>query len=707
MRPTLRVTLLTVLLTLVGLTVASLGLGSYLNAKATVEDLSSQVLDQASLRVDERMRALLHEAAAQAAVNCRLIQSNRFGDNPFAALIGYWIEIMQARPALSRVSYGVEATGEWVFVRRLADDSLLVGDLLLDPKTKRLRRRNFSPEGYPNYPTFTADNADADDVRRQPWYRTSVRAGRQVWTGVYLFQGVGKGEEQPGLSSTAPVLTADGRLRGAVTASFDLVHLCRFLAHLPVGQHGFVFVVEQLADGSRRLVAHPDEAGILHTNAAGVTELMRVEDAYDGRVRALLARLPATLQPDALGLTRLRFESDGVRYLGGCRALASAGAPDMLICMVLPEEDMLADVRRNHEMTLLVGVAGLLLVVLLSLYISRQVAQPLEHLACEAEAIGHFEVEARTPTRSIVREVDRLGLAVEDMKTGLRSFRKYVPARLVQRLLASGQEAQPGGEGRTVTVFFSDVAGFTSLSEQLSPDQLMVQTGEYLEAFTVAVLAAGGTVDKYIGDAVMAFWGAPEDDPRQAERACRAALDAQQRLADLRTVWAKQGRPAFFARIGIHTGPAVVGNVGSTARLNYTVIGDSVNLASRLEGLNKYYDTEVLVSADTLAAAAGTVLARAVDRVSVKGKREAVLVYELLGLKGQTGADAEEIAVLSAEALECYGRRDWPGAQALFEQLLRLRPGDGPARLFVERCAAFRQSPPGDDWDGVHRMEEK
>jgi adenylate cyclase len=205
----------------------------------------------------------------------------------------------------------------------------------------------------------------------------------------------------------------------------------------------------------------------------------------------------------------------------------------------------------------------------------------------------------------------------------------------------------------------------------------------------------------------MAFWGAPTATVDHAAAACVTALRNQAALAALRQRWQAEGKPPLFARIGLHTGEVVVGNIGSEARLNYTVMGDAVNLASRLEGLNKFYGTGILVSERTYREARDVVLARPVDWVAVKGKAEAVLVYELLAPKNQPEQGAEELAALAEEALALYRRRDWTGATRLFERILQMRPSDGPARILATRCRAYLAQPPAENWDGVLRMEEK
>src|SRR5262249_33149085 len=250
--------------------------------------------------------------------------------------------------------------------------------------------------------------------------------------------------------------------------------------------------------------------------------------------------------------------------------------PRWLICTVLPDADVMDRVQRNSRHTLMLGLVILVAAIAISFFGSSQVARPLERLEKEADAIGRLQLEPRLVASSLVREVDRLARAFEKMKTGLRSFQKYVPSDLVRLLLASNQEAGLGGERRNVTIFFCDIVDFTATAERLPPEELVEHLRVYLSALSEEILKTGGTVDKYIGDAIMAFWGAPVPDPKHALAACTAAIRCQDRLRQLRPLWQAEGKPPFFTRIGVNTGEAVIGNIGSEARLNYTVIGDAV-----------------------------------------------------------------------------------------------------------------------------------
>jgi adenylate cyclase len=263
-----------------------------------------------------------------------------------------------------------------------------------------------------------------------------------------------------------------------------------------------------------------------------------------------------------------------------------------------------------------------------------------------------------------------------------------------------------GGESKQLTIQFSDIAGFTSLSESLSPQQVVEFLNAYLSRMTAEVEAQQGIVDKYIGDAVMAFWGAPIPQPDHADRACRAALGQLRRVAELRAGWAERGALARFSvRLGLHSGEVVVGNIGSDTRMDYTIIGDSVNTASRLEGMNKVYGTHILVSEDTVNLLHGRYTLRELDHILVVGKSRPVRIYELAGEDGELPAPALAIHARFAEGLAAYRERRFAEAVATFGALAQ--SGDAPARTFLRRCEAFQRTPPPEDWNGVYVSESK
>jgi len=283
------------------------------------------------------------------------------------------------------------------------------------------------------------------------------------------------------------------------------------------------------------------------------------------------------------------------------------------------------------------------------------------------------------------------------------AFRYYLSPQVIDRVLDNPALLRLGGERREITAFFSDVAGFTSISEGLSPEDLVGLLNAYLSEMTDIILDLGGTLDKYEGDAIIAFWNAPLDLPDHALRACRAALRCQRRLAERREDFRRRYGHEVRMRVGINSGPAVVGNMGSARRFDYTAMGDTMNLASRLEGAGKVYGVSTLVGEETERRVRDEILAREVDVIRVVGKKQPIRVFELLGEKGAVPAEKLEKTALFGRALETYRARRFSEAAAMFEALA----GDPVAAVYAGRARQSAASPPPDDWDGVYELNKK
>jgi adenylate cyclase len=294
--------------------------------------------------------------------------------------------------------------------------------------------------------------------------------------------------------------------------------------------------------------------------------------------------------------------------------------------------------------------------------------------------------------------------AFNAMKKSLQSFARYVPITLVKHLIASGDVAHVGGENRLVTFLFSDISGFTSLSEHMDPTNLMNYLSEYFKSMSKIILQNQGTIDKYIGDAIMAFWNAPLEDAKHASKACTSALEMLAALTTLNVHWKAQGAPELTIRIGINTGNAVIGNVGSEDHLSYSAIGDSVNLTNRVEELNKVYKTKIIVSNHTYELVKNAFTFRLLDNVAVRGREEGVLIYELLPPNNIFGEHFNEYVSQFNIAFNHYQQQRWNEALSIFNKLASTYPQDKVASVFIERCAHLRQNPPL-IWSGVWRFQ--
>jgi adenylate cyclase len=303
------------------------------------------------------------------------------------------------------------------------------------------------------------------------------------------------------------------------------------------------------------------------------------------------------------------------------------------------------------------------------------------------DVLGHYLLEARE--RRWLRQ----------------AFGRYLSPEVVQVIVSHPERLQLGGKEVEGTVLFSDLAGFTSFSENMTPADLIGLLNEYFSPLVAIILAHQGTLDKFIGDAIMAFWGAPLPLEDHAVKACQTALAMQRAMSGLQDRWQEKGYPLLTTRIGIHSGPLVAGNVGSRERFNYTVLGDTVNLASRLESVNKIYGTNTILSEDNHRLVADKFLFRELDLIRVKGRVQPVTIYELLG----SPEEIKELPWLDAFAAgrEAYQSGDWDRAEAFFQEVLHLKPDDPPSLLYLTRVRRYREIPPPSDWRGIFTLDSK
>jgi adenylate cyclase len=343
----------------------------------------------------------------------------------------------------------------------------------------------------------------------------------------------------------------------------------------------------------------------------------------------------------------------------------------------------------------------------------------LQHLlhATRAVEAGQLSIELRVTSRD---EIGQLAQSFNRMVIELRAkerikdtFGKYMDPRIVSGLIGTSGEHADTAERRIITVFFSDIKSFSSLSEQLTASAMVNLLNAYFTAVTQAIRDHRGIIDKYIGDGVMAFWTPPfSPGDQHATDACLAALLQQEAIDAFRRelpqlLGLRRNVPDFKVRMGLATGEVVIGTIGSETARSYTVIGDIVNTASRLEGINKLYRTGIVVAEDTYRLAQQAVEARELDFVTVVGKTEPVRIFELLGRAGEMAPDTFALRDLFAHGLAAYRERDWDGAEEKFQECLKLAPEDGPSQLFEQRVAFLRANPPAADWQGVWHATEK
>ncbi len=389
----------------------------------------------------------------------------------------------------------------------------------------------------------------------------------------------------------------------------------------------------------RRVRTSPDmelvaflRSGLLLAHADGA--LLRPDDPPPPRldqtgspVRAALLRISETTPTGHLQ----DLVVDGERYLAQV-APAIDALPDVLIGIAYPYERVLGPAGVARRDGLIVSNIALALSLIGVLMAARRIARPLTMLTTRMRRIMALKLQETPPPRSSIREIDELSTAMGTMEMALATFARYVPRQIVHGIVDRHMSTDLGGERKPVTVLFTDVTAFSTMAETLTPEEVMARTGRYFDVLGHALMAGGATIDKYIGDSIMAFWNAPGDQPDHAAMACRAVLEAAARIEELNARFVAEGAAPMLTRFGLHTGEAVVGNVGSADRMNYTVLGHTVNISARLEALNKTYQTQILVSESVRLAAGPGFVFRHVDTIAPRGTREVIRIYELQGL---------------------------------------------------------------------------
>jgi len=644
-------------------TLAVTGLVGYLSNAVELSAAFAHA-QQEVLRRPETLRPLLEELARMPAAYSLYFGLHEDGD---------FFQVIRLPPEAKRFGpYGASPPPEAKWVIRIIDSS--TGErrdthLYLASWGKVLRIERSDP---------------VYDPRKRPWYGAAIGSDSVAGSGVYVFSGTGR----PGFTLSRRLTTEDGVRIGVFGADVSMSSLADFLRGQKVGSAGTTFILDE----NGQLVGYPDMEKSV-TEKDGKVVLVRGAEVADAQVAAAVQAWRGQ------GAQQVSVTVDGQTWLGHFQPFPEQFGRRWTVGVVALEEDFIGPLKRASLTILIIGLGFVVLATLGIVAVSRVLARPIHALIGETERIRRFELDGPIQVRSPVQEVDRLAEALGNMKAGLASFGTYVPKSLVEDIIRSGAGTGIGGERRPLTVMFTDLAGFTAASENMEPEQVLHWLSDYFDAMSRAIHSHGGTIDKFIGDAVMALWNAPVADPDHVANACRAMLACRSAAA----VLGRAGGPALRTRMGLHTGNAMVGNVGSSDRMQYTALGAMVNLASRVEGLNKQFGTELLVTQPVAEAVGDRFLLRPFGPVVVVGASIPLPVYELVGEAGDTVPGLDHWN----SAWAAWTARDWAAAEAAFDVCTQARPEDAAARLFLGHARTFRAQPPAADWDGALRFASK
>ncbi len=679
-------------LLLVLLTGAMLVAASYFGIRVR-DDMAGALTGRALEDVEARLRSYFEPVERQLRIAQRLVRNGSLDLDDPSVLRRHFVPVLASVPGVSSVNVG-DASGAGFLLMRMGDRwrTRLVR---VDEWGPRQELAEWSDEGTPLREWTEEPGAgEVYDPRRRDWYLGVAEGSDEVfWTEPYTFFTT----REPGI--TAMVRVEDPRGHESVLAIDVLLRsLSDFTRSLDVSEGGIGAVLTE--DG--KLLGLPGLPRFGSEAVRNEAYLQRPRDSGVAELKDAAATYQRLNAPELFS-----FESGGERFWAEVRDFPLGPTRKARTFVLIPEGDLVGAVNQLRYALVLVAAFGFGGALGLSVLLARRYSRPLATLADNSERIGSLDLRELVPVKATLREVDQLATEQERMRIALDSFSRYVPVDVVRELMTQGEAARIGGSRREVTALFTDIRGFTSVAEAMDPEVLTAHLAEYFEELLGILQGDGfGTVTQLTGDGLIGFWGAPRSDDEHARHAAAAVLACSERMDELNEKWCGAGKPELYTRFGLASGAAVVGNVGAMSRLVYTAIGDTVNLASRLEGLGRFYGTHVLASQETRDRAAGFVWRR-VDVVRVKGKSEPVGVYELLGAQGRVTDARLVFARRYEEALEFYCSRRFAEACGALEGLAAEHPNDLSVTRLLGLARRLEGNPPDASWDGVSDFFEK
>ena len=519
------------------------------------------------------------------------------------------------------------------------------------------------------------------DPRVRPWFKDAVEKKGLVTSNPYIYATTGL----PGITVAMPFMV-NGQVAGVLAIDILLDSLSTFLKNRPVSPNSLSLIVDR--DG--QLVAHSDGSQVLKRDVTGAVSRNRINE--------LKNPLPAMAFGERGAHTQslFNFEHAGAEYVAMFSPFPPEFGKAWDVVIIAPLEDFVGEANENNRKLLLLGLLAIGIQVLVIYELSRRIARPLEQLERQVHEVQNFKSGGGEPVRSRIREISSLASSVTTLQGAIAAFSSFVPRELVRQLIATGHKLELGGRSRFLTVMFTDLENFSTWAEATPAQELLSRVSSYFDVVTRSTNQEYGTLDKFIGDGVMAFWGAPALLEDHAYHACVAALRIQQGMDRINAASAEHGTPPLRVRIGIHSDAVLVGNMGSPERMSYTVMGDGVNLAARLEGTNKEFGTRICISHAVFREAGERLWLRRIGVVTVKGRRQDLQVYELMGLKDgdpslQATPETIRLCELTNAAYAAFEDGDMELARSRFQGIIDAFPTDRLARVMIAKCRSEDQ----------------
>lgn len=666
----LRIEILVIFLFLISISSITIISFSYYENSRSILKFSRKTIHQVSSLIVEKVDCLFHELQEIPEISSGMFSRHFEISNENEVLITHFLDVIQYHKDLYSF-YAANPNGNFMTILNLAvtGTDFLRPDhpecafamLLIDRKVNLEYWRYYDQTG--KWISTNEFPWSGFDPCSRPWFQGAENSRQIYWTDIFDLVLTKK----IGISVAKPVWDQSNALLGVLGASLNLESFSKFLLKQRISPHGRAYILNE----EDKIIVSP----------------YQVDETTD-------SVLQAALQEKSTQVDR-NLEVDGEKYLVSVQQFPLASGKKWQVVIIAPFLDFFSGVIQTQRETAWISVGILALAAFLIAYFSRKISDPIVILAHEINKITKLDLDSQARVRSYIREIDLLDSSIVSMRNAVRSFSRYVPKEVVRKLLLKGHNIVLGGEKRNITLMFSDITDLTPIAESLPLETLNLILAEYFDGLSKIILKDHGTIDKYIGDSVMAFWDAMDDMPDHAQVACVAALECQEFVARFNQRQKEKGMPEFKTRIGINTGEVIAGNIGTEERMNYTVIGDVVNIAERLQSMNKIYQTKIIIGEQTKLKIGSQFLTRPLDIAEMKGKKNKIQIFELMAIDAAAKPEDKILAQEFTTAFDAYQSGQLQKAKMLFAAILVRFPRDFPTQLYLtdpKKLGSFNRS---------------
>jgi len=715
---TLKFSIISAMLSLLLITAISIVVYSYVNNSRAIKELSDDLINNISKSVVNNTYNFLSPVSIMSKTGAKLFNHKLITfdcDNSSdynKELEQFCIDMVNSFPQQTMFYIGSEKgqfIGAYSF-DKAKNEGLQKTKIVYYSKKKQkklLIYNYFDEKGKIVKTEIEKDSSKSNyDPTVRGWYVGAKEAEKAYWEDLYIFASGNK----PGITSSFPIFCNDkthstyGKVGAVIGVDIEISKISKFLADQKVGKSGVIYIInekEQIVGYSKLNDVLNSDKNISKTRPILLNEINEpwLYESYLEYNRIIEKNNPTKAIENTSGNNNyFKYKYEGETYITSTLVFPENIGKNWKLFIVVPEDDFFGIVKKVNYFTLIVSAIILIFAVFIAVIVSRNLSRPIESLTKSTKKIQNFDLDEDINIKSSIKEVQQMVEAINSMKNGLSSFKKYVPANLVRQLIEAGEVAKIGGKKKYMSILFTDIINFTGITQEIPVEETFPRLSKYFTGLTEIIASNKGTVDKYLGDSIMAFWNAPFHDNRHAYNSCISALECCKTNNKLKEINSNYFFPTSFV---VHTGENIVGNIGSENRMNYTIIGDSVNIASRMINLNKVYNTNILISGDTFNLVEDDFICRPVDIVIVKGSNKPMKLYELLEVYDPKQHDDKMKYCEKFEiAFDLYHDKKWDAALDKFlilksndEIKTWIYEGKGEDKLlqiYIDRCRSYR-----------------